>query len=67
MQNEIFATFQLTLKSCKFIALDDSRTRARMLAKRVLYPPGFGGLIASSVKKLDRKTHNKQFAASAAV
>jgi len=42
-------------------------TRARMPAKVALSPPGFGGLIASSVEKLDRKIHNKKFAASAAV
>jgi hypothetical protein len=36
----------------------DSRTRARMLAKRVLSPPGFGGLIASSIKnQRPKNTH----------
>jgi len=41
--------------------------RARMLAKWALSPPGFGGLIVSDGLKIDQKTHNKQFAASAAV
>jgi hypothetical protein len=33
-----------------------------MLAKWALSPPGFGGLIESSVKTKDQKIHNKQFA-----